>query len=168
MKRKAVLGKVVSTLILSKTKPTEHNLVPYEGCFSMKDLLLCFTYRANKIYSGSQGRISWPWLQISGIAMTLDIRSPQQIHFTGLFLSYCLYLGFLFLSFLLSMWVIGIWSESIDCLPPPVLQLHQYTFGRRVDSLVKLHVSWPSFGSIVHDLLYLPICNTFRTVSMIK
>lgn len=47
--RKAVLGKVVSTLILSETKPTEHNLVPYAGCFSMRDLRLCFTSNMNKI-----------------------------------------------------------------------------------------------------------------------
>lgn len=108
LKRKNVLGKAVSTPMLSKTKPAEHYLVPCAGYFLVKNSLLHFTSSTNKILSGSHDRSSYQ--EASAVPSLQD-------YFLVVHLGYIDCIQDFFSFFLLPVWVRGM-NQQIACPHP--------------------------------------------------
>ena len=100
------------------------------------------------------------------VRMTSDLRRPSASLSAGLFIRHKLGLEYI-QPFSCSFVRVG-QRDLGGGLIVSVLLLHQCTFQWQVDNLVKFCISRTPFGSIIHSLLYLPICKTFKIVAMIK
>lgn len=99
--------------------------------------------------------------------MTSDLGRPSTSLSVGLFIRCKLDLECIQL-FSFSFISVGQRDLGGGSIDRPLLLLHQCTFQWKIDNLVKLCISWTPFGSIIHYLLYLLVCKTFKIVAMIK